>query len=122
MAKVNIGPLEDKRGDLIPGKEEMAEALNRYFVSVFTVEDTNNMPKIDDKQAMAGEDREIIIITKEVVLGKLMGLKVDKSPGPDGMHPRELKEMAGEIANALVVIYQNSLDSGWFPQIGKQQM
>ena len=83
--------------------------------STLTVEDTNNMPKIDDKEAMAGEDLETIIITKQVVLGKLMGLKVDKSPGPDGMHPRVLKEMAGEIANALVVIFQNSLDSGVVP-------
>ena len=41
--------------------------------------------------------------------------KVDKSPGPDGMHPRVLKELAGEIANARVVIYQNSLDSGVVP-------
>ena len=54
MAKVNIGPLEDEKGDVITGNEEMAEALNRYFVSVFTVGDTNNMPKIDDKKAMAG--------------------------------------------------------------------
>ena len=66
--------------------------MNRYFVSVFTVEDTNNMPKIDDRKAMAGEDRETIIITKEVMLGKLMGLKVDKSSGPDGMHPRVLRD------------------------------
>ena len=55
------------------------------------------------------------MITKEVVLGKLMGLQVDKSPGLDGMHPRVLKEMAWEIANALVVIYQYSLDSGLVP-------
>ena len=111
MAKVNIGPLEDEKGDVITGNEKMAEALNRYFVSAYIVEDTNNMPK----KATAGENLETIIITKEVVLGKLMGLKVDKSPGPDGMRPRVLKEMAGEIANALVVIYQNSLDSGVVP-------
>ena len=29
------------------------------------------------------------------MLGRLTGLKVDKSPGPDGMHPRVLKEMSG---------------------------
>ena len=92
---------------------------------VFTVEDTNNMPKIDDKKAMTGEDRETIKITKKIMLGKLMGLKIDKSPGPDGMHPRVLKEMVGEIANALVVIYQNSLEvsttipSCWMKREGK---
>ena len=90
-------------------------------MSVFTVEDTNHMPKTDDKKAIA-EDLETIIITKETVLGKLMGLKVDKSPGPDGMHPRVLKDVMGEIANALVSIYQNSLDSGCFPICGNPPM
>jgi len=32
---------------------------------------------------------------------RLMGLKVDKSPGPDGMHPRELKEMAEVIVTSV---------------------
>eukprot|EP00061_Rhincodon_typus_P017935 g46871.t1 len=48
-----------------------------------------------------GLNVEFIIITKEAVLGKLMGLKVDRSPGPDEIHPRVLKEVMGEIANAL---------------------
>eukprot|EP00061_Rhincodon_typus_P011107 g35886.t1 len=90
----------------------MAEALNKYFVSVFTVEDINNMPIIDEKESMADEDLEMIIIIKEIVLGKLMELKVDKPPGPDGMYPRILKEMAGDIANVLVVTYQKPVDSG----------
>eukprot|EP00061_Rhincodon_typus_P000317 g11284.t1 len=72
------------------------------------------MPKTDGKNVIAGEDLETIIITKEAVLGMLMGLKVDKSPGPDEMHPRVLKEVMGKIANA-VIIYQNSLDSGVVP-------
>ena len=65
-------------------------------MSILTVEDTNKMPKIDDKKAMAGEDLEIIIIMKEVVLGKLMGLKVNKSPGPDGMNPSLEKRWRGK--------------------------
>ena len=35
-----------------------------------------------------------------MVLGKLMGLKVDKSPGPDNVQPRVLKEVALEIVDA----------------------
>ena len=92
-----------------------------FFTNTHDVIITNNIIKIDNRKATADEDRETIIITKEVVLGKLMELKVDKTPGPDGMYPRVRKEMVGEIANALVVIYQNSLDTGWFPQIGKQR-
>ena len=50
-----------------------------------------------------------------MVLGKLMGMKVDKSAGPDNLHPRVLKEVALEIVDPLVVIFQNSLDSGMVP-------
>eukprot|EP00061_Rhincodon_typus_P004733 g23303.t1 len=68
------------------------------------------MPIIVNKETMAGEDLEMIIITKKVMLAKLMWLKVDKSLGPDGMHLRVLKEM-GERSNVLV-IYRISLDTG----------
>lgn len=35
-----------------------------------------------------------VAITEENVLGKLKGLKVYKTSGPDGLHPRFLKEVA----------------------------
>ena len=54
----------------------------------------------------------VVAITKEKVLGKLKGLKVDKSPRPDGLHSRVLKEIAEEIVEALVVIFQQSLEAG----------
>ena len=37
---------------------------------------------------------------------------MDKSPGPDGLYPRVLKEIAEEIVEALVVIFQESLEAG----------
>ena len=46
-----------------------------------------------------------VAITKEKVLEKLKRLKMDKSPGPDGLHPRVQKEIAEEIVEALVVIF-----------------
>ena len=44
-----------------------------------------------------------------------MGLKVDKSLGPDNLRPRVFNELALEIVDPLVVIFQNSLDSGRVP-------
>eukprot|EP00061_Rhincodon_typus_P000354 g11423.t1 len=58
----------------------------------------------------------MVAITKEKVLVKLNGLKVNKSPGPDGLHPSVLKEIAEEIVEALVVIFQKSLESGRIPE------
>eukprot|EP00061_Rhincodon_typus_P012924 g38980.t1 len=87
----------------------MAEELNNYFALVFTVEDMSNTPKIQERQ---GAELNMVVITKEKVLEKLNGLKIDKSPGPDGLHPRVLKEIAEEIVQALVVIFRESLESG----------
>ena len=91
----------------------MAEELNSYFATVFTVEDTSGMPELQENQ---GTQVNVLAITKEKVLGKLKDLKVDKSPGPDGLHPSVLKEIAEEIMEALVVIFQESLEAGRVPE------
>ena len=44
-----------------------------------------------------------------------MGLKADKSSGPDNLYPRVFKEVALEIVDALVIILQDSIDSGTVP-------
>ena len=56
-----------------------------------------------------------IIITEEDVLLLLLALRIDKSPGPDEIHPRVLKEVAAQIAKPLARIYQWSLSSGEVP-------
>eukprot|EP00061_Rhincodon_typus_P003075 g19213.t1 len=94
------------------GKNRDKELIT-YFDSVFTKENTNQIPELLD-DARFGEREELreIDISREMVLGKLLGSKVDKSPGPDNLHPRVLKEGALEIVDALVVIFQDSIDSG----------
>ncbi|MFB2351557.1 hypothetical protein, partial [Priestia megaterium] len=54
---------------------------------------------------------------KEVeVLALLRNLKVDKSPGPDRIFPRTLREVCVEIAGALMEIFQMSLETGIVPE------
>eukprot|EP00061_Rhincodon_typus_P011419 g36403.t1 len=48
-------------------------------------------------------------------MDKLKRPKVDKSLEPDGLHPRDLKKMAEKIVEVLVVIFQESLESGRVP-------
>eukprot|EP00061_Rhincodon_typus_P005437 g24949.t1 len=78
----------------------MAEELNRYFASVFMVDDISNVPELQECQ---GAEVRLVAITKEKVLGKLKGLRV-------------LKEIAEEIVQVLVVIIQESLESGRVPE------
>ena len=42
-----VGPLKDNDGLIITKGKEMADALNIYFSSVFTLEDKNNLYEND---------------------------------------------------------------------------
>jgi Reverse transcriptase (RNA-dependent DNA polymerase) len=53
-----------------------------------------------------------IEITEVAVLTALKKLNPTKSPGPDGLHPRLLRECAEELAHPLAKIFQGSLNEG----------
>eukprot|EP00061_Rhincodon_typus_P017930 g46866.t1 len=90
----------------------MMEELNTYFASVFTLDDTSSIPDLQDFQ---GAELSVLAIT-EKMLRKLKCLEVDKSRRPDGLNPRVLKEFVEDIVEALVVIFQESLESGKGPE------
>ena len=49
----------------------------------------------------------------------LSSIQVHKASGPDNLPARFLKEVANEIALALAIIFQASLDQGSLPDIWK---
>lgn len=53
-----------------------------------------------------GEDTELrqIVVTREEVLEFINKLQTNKSPGPDGVYPKVLKELKCEIAHLLTKI------------------
>eukprot|EP00061_Rhincodon_typus_P011075 g35832.t1 len=112
-ARVDIGLLENEAEEVVKGNKETLKELKRYFASVFMLEDTTSIREIQEGQkAEVG----IVAITNEKVLGKLKGLKVDKSSRPHGLHIRDQMEIAEEIVGALAVILQESLESGRVPE------
>ena len=62
----------------------------------------------------------IIGITKSTVLQKLLELKVNKAPGPDGIHSYILKACANTLYVPLTILYSQSLSSGVLPDEWKQ--
>lgn len=48
-------------------------------------------------------------INKEEIAKILKGLKVKKSPGPDRIHPRILKDLAESISTPLCIIFNQSI-------------
>jgi len=88
--------------------KEAADTLCEYFQTVFTTEDITTCPS----EATSSHDRITVQFDEKSVLRKLQHLKVDKSPGPDGIHPALLKNCASAVTKPLTVIFQESYYSG----------
>jgi len=51
-------------------------------------------------------------VTSDIVFNKLKNLKPFKSPEPDGIYPRVLKEATAQLCNPLSVLFKRSLEEG----------
>ena len=107
------GEVNDK-DNLSKDDKEKAEVLSSFFSSVFTKEDDNNVPNIGVKENVDCLDQCKITISD--VRRKLQKLNISKSPGPDGIHPRVLKEMSEVLAQPLQILFQNSFNTGTLPE------
>ena len=115
--RTTIPDLKRKDGSLTKTDKEKAETLNQQFTSVFTKEDVDNIPEMEDKQLIDSLDS--IMVTEDMVKQKLKELRVDKSPGPDKVHPYILKNLADTISKPLTLIYNKSLQEETLPDIWK---
>ena len=86
--------------------------LNRYFTSNYAIEQFDDMP-ILAKNIYAHMPQ--IEITLDGVVKLLQKLKSYKACGPDQIPNRLLKEIATEIAPALLLIYQSSMKQAKLP-------
>ena len=59
-------------------------------------------------------------MTDEKVEKILKTLKTTQPPGPDGLHPRPLVEMANELVETFRELMAKSLDEGALPQCWKE--
>ncbi|VDN40589.1 unnamed protein product [Dibothriocephalus latus] len=89
-----------------------ADHLSESFRSVFTKEKARDYPTDDN-------DVDTIVETvqfpEDVVLKDLLRLKESKSPGPDEILAKILKELASELAKPLSTLFQTSFGTGCLP-------
>ena len=94
---------------------DIADCLQKYFSSVLTIESTDNIP-----QQLSSDNPQPLFtlrpITQAEVRTLLSSLDSSKSPGPDGIHPRLLKEVYQEISYPLTKLFNMSLTEGKVPE------
>ena len=91
----------------------------KFFSDVFTREDLINVPTVEEHQGI--DNLEDINFTIDNVKKKLENLKIGKSPGPGGIHPRVLKELTKELKMPLYITFRKSLDTGIVPKVWKTE-
>ena len=75
---------------------------------VFTETVHNQVPLLDRSDPFMDE----IVVTKEGETKLLKGLNPSKAYGPDGLHPRVLKDLAKELGPVFEHLYQQSIKAG----------
>ena len=112
-----IPELQRTDGSTATTDHEKSEALSGFFASVFASEPEGPLPRFEVQQGELADDVEI---TQENVYTLLRDLNPNKSPGPDLIHPRMLKECARELTQPLVTLFEHSLTTAQIPAIWKK--
>ena len=108
--KTGIASLTTSNGDSATTPLQKSKLLNSYFSSVFTSECLETLPGMGDFNYE--EPLNVVNVTKDTVFNKLKNLKSSKSAGPDGLHPRVLREAAAQLCVPLTILFKRSLDEG----------
>ena len=107
-----ITEIQNDMGNLVDKEDEICNIFGKYFSSVHTEKWNGNLPNMEEHF-----DNELgdIKISQETVKGRLEKLNVNKSCGPDNLHPFFLKATAGASSVPLHIIFNRSLVSGECP-------
>ena len=89
------------------------DVLGHFFSSVFTIEPDGDIPHIPPVKLR--HNMEELTIDEEIIKEKLDNLNVCKL-GPDGVHPRLLKELSNHLCKPLARLFNNSLAVGELPK------
>ncbi|XP_054034985.1 uncharacterized protein LOC128899525, partial [Dryobates pubescens] len=112
----NLHSLVDMEGNVVTQDEEKAEVLNTFFTSVFTSWKEHLPDSWPAELAEGARELHGFPVFHEQVIGALLSsLDPHKSMGPDGIHPRVLRELADELAKPLSIIFHQSWLTGEIP-------
>ena len=115
--KGGIGTLRLGNESLVDTDQGKAEVLKEYFSSVHR--EDKGLPFPRTEPYYAGEIPQLVI-TEDLVLNALKDLKLNKAPGPDGIHPDIVRPIAREICTPVTLMFRQSLEDGRVPTEWKE--
>ena len=110
-----VAPLKDN-GKTYSDPLDKANILNRQYESVFTQENTRNIPSMTGKPFPSMPE---ISIENAGVCKLLRQLNPQKASGPDLLSARILKDLSAECAPFLTLIFKRCLEVGKIPDVWK---
>ena len=111
-ARSGVGPLKNN-GNTVTDDKEMANILNTFFASVFTIDDGNNGPPITPADC---NQLEYINFSAVEIKTKIDKLKPASAPGNDNITVKQLQLLRDQVCVPLEIIFTRSLESGEVPQ------
>ena len=94
--------------------KEIANALNKHFHSVFTVDDEDNLPAIDTFD-IVNSSFPLDSISNDNIASRLVNLNPDKAFGSDGVSPFVLKQCSNSLSIPLEILFKKSILTGIVP-------
>ncbi len=113
ISELHVDP-SDEKSEVTDSDKEKAEILAKFFTSVFTREPDGEVPSFPERNIEY--PMKLLTVTREAIEKCLKELKVNKSPGPDGLTPYFLKHAASSISVPLCIIFNSSLQLQDVPQ------
>ena len=111
--RAGVGPIIID-GETLVESDQMAEALNKYFASVFQEEQAGPSPKPTN---ISGRRKcSAVWFQPSQVKEKIGKLKTRSAPGPDGITPELLQKLVDHVATPLSMIFTKSMREGTVPE------
>ncbi|XP_072020312.1 uncharacterized protein [Amphiura filiformis] len=114
--QMGVAPLKDG-GYLHADPKVKANILNKQFTSVFSVDNSSALPELGPRQ---NPPMSNITVDLNGVIKLLKNLKPHTASGPDGIPAKLLKETAEELAPAVTLLFQASINQGRVPSHWKK--
>ena len=104
-SNTGVSAIKKEDGSFALNDKDKADTLNSYFSTVFTIEDTCNIPILDKCSKSNGFFLQDMKVKPDAVMKKLKELDSCKAQGPDQIPPKVLKELSNELAAPLSKLF-----------------